>query len=254
MLIQPALGGHFQPGSLATLCPITKEGARTRKNKYAGRRWDMLSVLLQLVLECCLLLPQTLSWLCILSPWVSFSIPSHCCCLTGNDALAVCRKIKLVLGWGSHVQRFLDINVWLSNIYLQLPCAHGDSLRDGQICQCNITVCSKIHFLFDFLKSGSTALADTHPTWLLMRINRHESDMAASTWPSLVQVQLHQHNPEGGQRTPALIKQVHPIRKNGMSCNSCTVGVGPLKRFCTLVWILQYLPFQQVSKLDLHYD
>ena len=100
MLIQPALGGHFQPGSLATLCPITKEGARTRKNKYAGRRWDMLGVLLQLVLECCLLLPQTLSWLCILSPWVSFSILSHCCCLTGNDALAVCRKIKLVLGWG----------------------------------------------------------------------------------------------------------------------------------------------------------
>ena len=126
MLIQPALGGHFQPGSLATLCPITKEGARTRKNKYAGRRWDMLGVLLQLVLECCLLLPQTLSWLCILSPWVSFSIPSHCCCLTGNDALAVCRKIKLVLGWGSHFQRFKDINVWLSNIYLQLSlCPRG---------------------------------------------------------------------------------------------------------------------------------
>ena len=164
------------------------------------------------------------------------------------------QKNKTCAGLGSHFQRFKDINVWLSNIYLQLPCAHGDSLRDGQMCQCNITVCSKIHFLFDFLKSGSTALADTHPTWLLMRINRHESDMAASTWPSLVLVQLHQHNPEGGQRTPALIKQVHPIRKNGMSCNSCTVGVGPLKRFCTLVWILQYLPFQQVSKLDLHYD
>jgi len=40
---QPALGGHCQPlrwepGSLVTLGPTTKEGAKARKRRKAGRR------------------------------------------------------------------------------------------------------------------------------------------------------------------------------------------------------------------------
>ena len=36
-----------------------------------------------------------------------------------------------------------------------------------------------------FVMAPSDSSADTHPTWPHMRINRHESDMAACAWPSL---------------------------------------------------------------------
>ena len=37
-----------------------------------------------------------------------------------------------------------------------------------------------------FFMAPSDFSANTHPTWPHMRINRHESNMAASAWPSLV--------------------------------------------------------------------